>query len=87
MAWFASVGVYRLDLMGNKNGETSATATTVAYASQSTIYSQLQIMISYIFIVMSTRTEPYRNSILAKKKKEEEEETKTKPKQNKKLTK
>lgn len=67
--------------MGNKNGETSATATTVAYASQSTIYSQLQIMISYIFILMSTRTEPYRNSILAKKKKKKKK--KQKPNQNK----
>ena len=70
--------------MGNKNGETSATATTVAYASQSTINSQLQIMISYIFILMSTRTEPYRNSILAKKKKRRrrrnKNQTKTKQK-------
>ena len=49
------------------------------------VRSTLQIMISFIFILMSTRTEPYRNSILAKKKKKEEEETKTKTKQNKKL--
>lgn len=62
--------------MGNKNGETSATATTVVYASQSTInlanYDQL-----YFYSYVATRTEPYRNSILAKKKK------KQKPNQNK----
>ena len=49
------------------------------YASQSTINPQLQIMISFIFILMSTRTEPYRNAILAKKKKKK----KQKPNQNK----
>ena len=54
------------------------------------VRSTLQIMISFIFILMSTRTEPYRtyrNSILAKKKKKKKEETKTKPKQNKRLRK
>ena len=40
------------------------------------VRSTLQIMISFIFILMFTRTEPYRNFILAKKKK------KQKPNQN-----
>ena len=43
------------------------------------VRSTLQIMISFIFILMSTRTEPYRNSILAEKKKKK----KQKPKENK----
>ena len=42
------------------------------------VRSTLQIMIRFIFILMSTRTEPYRNSILAEKKKK-----KQKPNQNK----
>lgn len=51
------------------------------YASQSTINPQLQIMISFIFILMSTRTEPYRNAILAKKKRRRNKnQTKTKQK-------
>ena len=48
------------------------------------VRSTLQIMISFIFILMSTRTEPYRtyrNSILAKKKKKKK--NKQKPNQNK----
>ena len=44
------------------------------------VRSTLQIMISFIFVLMSTRTEPYRNSISAKKKKKKK---KQKPNQNK----